>query len=115
MGTNYYWRENPCSECGRGDEIHIGKSIAGWEFSFHGTDEIQSWKDWYERLATGGKIFDEYESEIGLNDFRKVVDDRSHPRGLQNHTDYCAKYHPFCYETLWKDDEGYSFNPGEFS
>jgi hypothetical protein len=115
MGTNYFWREDPCSKCGRGDEIHIGKSSAGWEFSFHGTDEIRSWKGWQDKLQSGGLIFDEYGREVSLDDFRNTVENRSHPSGLKNHTDYCAKHHPFSYEVQWKDDEGYSFSPGEFS
>jgi hypothetical protein len=34
MGTNYYARTNECDKCGRYDEVHIGKSSAGWEFTF---------------------------------------------------------------------------------
>ena len=46
MGTNYYARYNICKHCNRFDEIHIGKSSAGWQFSFHATHEIRSYKDW---------------------------------------------------------------------
>ena len=36
MGTNYYVEDGKkCSKCGAGgEEIHIGKSSAGWEFTF---------------------------------------------------------------------------------
>ncbi len=46
MGTNYYHGVPPCSKCGHGVDIHIGKASHGWTFSFHGTDTIRSWKDW---------------------------------------------------------------------
>ena len=33
MGTNYYLRQPPCSQCGHVPaELHIGKSSAGWNF-----------------------------------------------------------------------------------
>ena len=33
MGTNYYLRQQPCSQCGHVPaELHIGKSSAGWNF-----------------------------------------------------------------------------------
>ena len=37
MGTNYYWQESePCAACGRGyEQVHVGKSSAGWCFSLH--------------------------------------------------------------------------------
>lgn len=120
MGTNYYWRADstPCPTCGHdpeGSEIHIGKSSAGWEFSFHGTDEIRSWVQWQEKIASGGAIIDEYGREIDLPTFRRTVEERSHPGGLLNPFDYCAVHHPEYNRNEWKDPEGYSFSPGEFS
>jgi len=37
LGTNYYWQESePCAACGRGyEQVHVGKSSAGWCFSLH--------------------------------------------------------------------------------
>lgn len=50
MGTNYYLRlkSEICPHCGRGDEglLHIGKSSAGWCFSLHVMNRIQSLDDW---------------------------------------------------------------------
>lgn len=34
MGTNYYWRDQPCAGCGRYEQLHVGKSSAGWCFLF---------------------------------------------------------------------------------
>ncbi len=71
MGTNYYHRYNICSECRRYDKRHIGKSSAGWQFSFKGWKDsegrpaIKSWQDWKYILKTfkDGQIFDEYGKE----------------------------------------------------
>lgn len=118
MGTNYYWYKNPepCPSCGHESEgLHIGKSSAGWTFSFHGTEEVRSWEDWKKVLQSGGKIFDEYGDEKSFEEMRRVVENRSHPRGLLNHFDYCAVHHPEHNRENWKDDEGHSFSPGEFS
>ena len=121
MGTNYYWhpKSNPCPTCGHdpAEPIHIGKSSAGWEFSFHGTDQQRSWKDWQKELNKDGRIVNEYGDVYSLEDFRKVVEERSHPNGLRNHFDYCAKQSRLreYNRQNWKDAEGYSFSPHDFS
>jgi hypothetical protein len=113
MGKNYYWTPDPCPTCGHGETIHIGKSSAGWQFSFHGTDDIRSWENWQAILAGKGTIADEYGVELTLDEFRSVVEDRG--GGLLNHHDYCAVRYPNSFWSGWKDAEGYSFSPGEFS
>lgn len=117
MGTNYHWNHDsaPCPTCGHGatEEIHIGKSSCGWTFSFHGTENIRSWKQWQTVLESAGKITNEYGEVVPFLDFRKVVEDRGD--GLKNHFDYCAAHQPEYNKQNWKDDEGYSFSPGEFS
>ena len=109
MGTNYYWHNetNKCEHCGRCDteEIHIGKSSAGWTFSFHGTEEIRSWKDWQVKVKSGGEVFDEYGDKCSFEDLRQTVEERSHPSGLRNHADLSNPS-----STLWKDGEGHSFS-----
>lgn len=126
MGTNYYHHSQACPCCGRSDpRVHIGKSSAGWTFSFHGGDlgaeGVRSWKDWQGRLSTatqnGGRIVDEYGAEITLAELVGVVEDRHDPRGpLQNHTVYCRTHHPEHAERdCWLDPEGHSFSRGEFS
>jgi len=67
MGTNFYWTKEgqpPCECCGRSyddETIHIGKSSAGWMFSLHVTDEIQSLVDWQARFYwPDSYIEDEY-------------------------------------------------------
>jgi len=64
MGTNFYVvREDPCDRCGHVHEgrLHIGKSSAGWMFSLHVMDEIQSLMDWIREWSKPGRrIENEY-------------------------------------------------------
>jgi hypothetical protein len=79
MGTNYYARYNECKCCNRYDEIHIGKSSAGWTFTFHATDDIKSFKDWALFLQNSGvKIFDEYGDEKSFSQFLQLVDGKKY-------------------------------------
>ena len=117
MGTNYYQRTEICECCGRYDEKHIGKSSAGWQFSFRGYNAeehrpaILSFKDWKRELKNG-KIFDEYGREMPYEDFLAFVEEKkSQPN---NHFDYCVKNN-LSRETDFKDPDGHSFSNTEFS
>lgn len=141
MGTNYYHHKyvgECCNSCGRSEEKvveHIGKSSAGWSFSFHGTDEIRSAKDWEKSLLAGGKIFNEYDEEQTVAEFMAMVEAKkgglNHVRDLSNpDSDY---YQPISNTAAWRgsetawmtkriaegkewlDPEGHSFSAGEFS
>lgn len=121
MGTNYYHRFNLCSECGRYDERHIGKHSFGWEFSFRGYKQwedykgFRSWADWQRELAKGGKIFDEYGTEISRADFVAMVEAT---KGKLSHYDEILnspKYGASFLQDDWKDAEGWSFSATEFS
>lgn len=106
MGTNYYYNPNPCPTCGHGDEIHIGKSSAGWTFSFHGTEAIRSYTDWITVFLSGGKITDEYDREKTVVEFRQMVSNKSGAK--RNH----AKEFP---DDCWLDDDGNGFSASDFS
>ena len=106
MGTNYYHYTNECHCCKRSDVQHIGKSSAGWVFSFHGTSDIRSYKDWLVELV-GGTIVSEYGEIYSLDDFRKMIAECHRP-GNRNH----AREYP---SGSWIDNDGYSFSSGEFS
>lgn len=111
MGTNYYWVEKKCKSCGHYEHReHIGKSSYGWTFSFHETFDCKSWKDWQLLLNSGkGDIFDEYGDFVSFSDFKRIVENRSHPNGeLKNHA-RCYPDRSFC------DPEGHSFSSGDFS
>ncbi len=109
MGTNYYAREEICKECGHAKkETHIGKSSWGWTFGFHALDDIRSYKEWLMFLEQKDvKIFDEYNEEISLKDFKELVESKKKEK--YNHT----KEHPD--EEHYLDAEGNSFGTGEFS
>lgn len=78
MGTNYYVKSNICEHCGKGDEdLHIGKSSAGWVFSLHVMPELEinDLDDW-ERFWKDKKIVDEYGSEFSCDDMRAIITER---------------------------------------
>lgn len=115
MGTNYYWTPDPaaCPTCGHKAEIiHIGKSSAGWEFSFHGTAKIRSYASWKNVFKGKGHIEDEYGDRLTPEQFDKIVTDRGDD--LLNHHDFCLEHHPNVMRELWKDPEGYSFASYDF-
>ena len=110
MGTNYYWRENPCTTCRHSaNTIHIGKSSHGWVFSFHAIFDAKSWQDWQILLSSGtGGIFDEYGKEIQFCHFKDMVEGKQNNKKNLIHA---AKYP----DSGFIDPEGYSFSEGEFS
>ena len=75
MGTNYYVRTKPscggkCADHCHGEDIHLGKSSAGWAFTFRAypdagqAPEAVTWpvvdaESWM-RLLDLGNIYDEY-------------------------------------------------------
>ena len=64
MGTNYYWIDDACEKCGRGeDRLHIGKSSAGWVFMLrlHPEEGIESLDQWVRQFSKKGSLIkDEY-------------------------------------------------------
>ncbi len=109
MGTNYYAREDTCEKCGVAkNETHIGKSSAGWTFTFHATEDIRSYKEWLMFLSQKDiKIFDEYDREVSLEEFKEMVESKrsaehNHAKEYSNGGSYV-------------DKEGNSMSPHEFS
>jgi hypothetical protein len=115
MGCNYFLRTNQCNDCNRYDEKHIGKSSAGWRFTFRGyrhfdfeTDQevtvigtLAKWKELF--FTDGAQIFDEYGKEITIPDFlAKVEAKRKDHYALRNIDD-------------WLDGEGNYFCDADFS
>jgi len=93
MGTNYYLRvsgcKNPCEHCRAPQLIHLGKSSAGWTFSFRaypepgdigrdelGTagivDDFTSWR----KLLDLGEIEDEYGLTVTRDELLAEVESR---------------------------------------
>ena len=113
VGTNYYHRTNLCSTCGRYDSRHIGKSSAGWTFSFRGHEDARSWQEWRAILTAGGAIFDEYGTPVTPENFERMVTEKQ--SAPNNHTRYMeAHYSPeaAAYDRL--DEEGHAFSHRDF-
>jgi len=96
MGTNYYMivgGGKPCPTCGHvsepAQEIHIGKSSAGWCFSLHANPEVddgwdgtlwdlERWQQEWNRPDV--RIEDEYGSEISRGEMLSVITERGRVR-----------------------------------
>jgi len=101
MGCNYFIRYNNCKCCKRYDELHIGKSSFGWDFLFHETSTIKTYKDWVVLLSQPDTlIVDEYGEEISFN---KFIDKVMSKIGLQQGRNPRIS------------SDGYRFMEGEFS
>ena len=77
MSTNYYWVVSPKLD------YHIGMSACGWAFALHVEPEdwnISSLSDWIIVMSLGGpgRIMDEYDDELSLEELLKVILDRPH-------------------------------------
>lgn len=137
MGTNYYWLDNSCQHCGRSDDrIHVGKSSAGWEFSFAGhrnlEPPIESMKDWLKVLGReDGHIEDEYGNTVLLEELLDLIAAKrgqicsariarlADLRDAERHymdlhpKDFGGYREP--YPNYWLDPDGNGFYGGEFS
>jgi hypothetical protein len=92
MGTNAYWVPKPCESCGRGDEeLHIGKSSAGWCYSLHVHPErgIHDLPDWERLWAQPGSVIrDEYREVISAEEMRRWITERGTHGQLAPLTDH---------------------------
>jgi hypothetical protein len=79
MGTNYYAQIGKCQTCGRfEEEIHIGKSSAGWRFNIEIHKEF--YNNWDEFLIFINrwdvKLFDEYKTKISPEDLLELIKEK---------------------------------------
>jgi hypothetical protein len=92
MGTNFYWKGDVCSHCGRGEPAkHIGKSSAGWCFSLHvypdeGIKDLSDWDDLLSRPAS--KIEDEYGRTVTRQEMLETIKEREGKREGRAPLDY---------------------------
>jgi len=118
MGTNYYATCNRCPHCGRTDDrLHIGKSSAGWTFTFQAVPAGESWDGkriasygrWLEVLAQPGvEIRDQHGKACSLEDFKRMVDRK---KDGKKHAEAMAAFK----SEHCLDDDGHSFSVREFS
>jgi hypothetical protein len=107
MGTNYYLRKpegETCEHCGRADryeELHIGKSSAGWKFCFDNWyKEIPSFDAWKEILNKyPDKIFNEYNERITVKELIELIEAKQ--KGGRSEIDSSHEY---------EDKDGYRFS-----
>lgn len=91
MGTNYYVVEEECSECGRQERNHIGKSSAGWYFLVdcsHGNyDDYESLCDY---LRSCEKIENEYGDKLTVPEMvdKMLYDDTDIELKEHGHSEY---------------------------
>ncbi len=107
MGTNYYYQTEICPHCKRSEELHIGKSSAGWVFLFqaHEDPEIKSFQDYLNYFEkTPGKIMSEYKEEFSVSQFEEMIN-RLQSQDLR----------PRVGDRNWIDYYGYSFSDYNFS
>ena len=105
MGTNYYVRVPQCSQackhCGQEQDIHIGKSSAGWRFlhrAYRDPAVAPAEVAWpvvdrpsWEKLLTLGPVYDEYGQEQDPADLLAFIDSK---QGGIAHVPYMKKHHP---------------------
>ena len=117
MGTNYYTKENHCDHCGRHEEIHLGKSSMGWQFSFqyNGGEYYKNVPEMKKWLKTKS-IKNEYDEEVTYEEFWDMVKAKQIKKNL-NHAEYV--HADTSYSSSITDREmiidGYSFTDSEFS
>lgn len=102
MGTNYFLRVNNCKECGRYEEVHIGKKSFGWKFVFS-IDLGHSYKDVMKLLEENkNNIYNEYNENVFLDKFKKIVEESQSE--LTHNT----------YNNNYTDEQGYDFCDRDF-
>ena len=131
MGTNYYWRDQPCEHCGRWDEMHVCKSGSTWHGYRHelfnpqnpewGYDPqsplgfpIVSVADWRTVFTERpGELWDEYDRRI--EDPLAWLADMRPPEGEARANKLRWHLDGFADGRDWWDPEGFHFYGGEFS
>lgn len=153
MSTNYYYRPNPAGKLAVLQDLHIGKSAGGWLFNFQAYKslgqparessvdvgdnlkvriqlpavpalELTSANQWLSLMvADGGRILDEYDQELTLNEFQIILEDLNPktakaPNGQPLRCPFEAarmSHYPPAPGQAWKDEDGYAFTLANFS
>lgn len=118
MGINFYVTAPPscggkCDQHCRTEEIHLGKSSAGWAFTFRAypdpdtapqaiTWPVTDFASWH-RLLSLGAISDEYGREVSAEDLLVKIEGK---RGGRHHG---------AGSFAFRDADGNDFIPREFS
>ena len=117
MGTNYYLRMNWCECCGRGDDIHIGKSSGGWCFSLHvdpfkNINSLADWQTLWNETVLGGidgkvkhknVIYNEYNEVVKPEEMMNIITNRGDP-------DRDWNVPPTLHYTSWEDFHKHNYS-----
>lgn len=115
MGTNYYTPREKCPTCGhKPEDIHLGKSSMGWQFSFqyNGGQYYKTVGEMRIWLADK-KIVDEYGGEVLHEEFWKMVEEKQRNPENKNHAAEAIVSEQSSYDEYVI--EGYSFTNAQFS
>lgn len=116
MGTNYYTKEKKCKTCEHEPEgIHLGKSSAGWQFSFAYNSgkfykNIEEMKEWLKTK----KITNEYGDTVTHKEFWDMIESKQR-KDMLNHVTECKGKYGKHYDDCLHLIDGYSFTDTEFS
>lgn len=116
MGMNYYTATKPCKTCSHTPkQIHLGKSSAGWQFSFayNGGQFYKNIEEMVVWLADK-EIENEYGETVSHKEFWDMVESKQKDE-FKNHAHEMHKNYP---EHVWRKEyyiDGYSFSDCEFS
>lgn len=115
MGTNFYM-EKKCRCCGEKKSVHLGKSSAGWTFTFRGDLEngVVDYASWIVRVRTllnaGYTLTNDNGSDVKtLNDLVQLIQEKYVEPNNQ------AKDYGYNDDNNWLDENGNSFTNNEFS
>lgn len=136
MGTNYYWRHNICTCCGRYAEWHICKSLISFQGHFgeetwneaklsydSGPALAASWQQWKGLIRSDGEVWDEYGRQHAIETFIADVEATT-PVARRRQYQWCADHTRHIgvghldkvgEHGEWLDADGFSFHGGEFS
>lgn len=105
MSTNYYCVVNVCTQCGRGEVYHLGKSSGIYKFMFHGSKNVRNFEQWKALVLSADIVYNEYGSAV---DKHYLVDSSIH-------MDFDREYTLIGDGSDWFDSEGNYFLEREFS
>lgn len=124
MGTNYYADVSTCKCCNRTDTYHLGKSSAGWTFTFQAIDNdgvvVRNYDQWLELIKRADRVYDEYGDDQTAEQMVALVEGKR--KAPNNHTIYMnteyrkinSWYRPDGTQ-YWLDQYGNSFSLGDFT
>jgi hypothetical protein len=113
VGTNYYAKFKVCCKCGRSEQLHLGKSSAGWTFLLQ-ANHFEYYKTWPEmkRWLKDKVIENEYGDPVSRADFVRQVEGKQKNPELWKHGKNDSQNIPADFAK--EDPYGFEFHDGAF-